>query len=209
MNEPTIDMMKVKETYERYVEKIRSAGGLKPTHEFHNLTTDEHIIRVAQAAYAMYFSSDLHTIAMLHDIGKFEVHEDGKFPKHAEASAEIARSIGVPEYLCVIIEQHSWIYNIHECGQKSVRKFLRKLTKDGEYDQLRQLSLYIMLQECDKEGFSEVGREQREKDIKVFMEKVNLAIDKDIEKALPPFVRGKAGVGKSKVMEEYYNGQSG
>jgi putative nucleotidyltransferase with HDIG domain len=155
-------------------ERRKEMRNMKPNHKFHNEDTYSHSISVVQhsskLAYQLDLSDDaedqLRTACYAHDLGKVETwNPEGSpwFRGHEEVSADIlvANGFDPDDDIVNAVRYHGRLQQFDKMSDKARRKLVNKISN---------LKLFIMLQLCDAEGFSDYGRTQALKQLKEFVD---------------------------------------
>lgn len=146
---------------------------MTPKHIFHNSNTYTHTLRVAYHAnilnseLSLPYSEfqQLSTACFAHDLGKVETWNPKGSPwfrGHEEVSADILVANGFDEDDDIVnaVRYHGRLQQFDKMGHKARLKLLNKISN---------VKLFIMLQLCDAEGFSDYGRTQALKQLKEFV----------------------------------------
>ena len=137
---------------------------MKPDHKFHNRNTYDHTIAVHNHAFKLYDSLSLNdeeeeqllTTCFAHDLGKVETwNPEGSpwFRGHEEVSADllIANGFDKDDDIVNAVRYHGRLQQFDKMGHKARLKLLNKISN---------VKLFIMLQLCDANGFSDYGKKQ-------------------------------------------------
>lgn len=146
---------------------------MTPKHIFHNCNTYTHTFRVAYHANILNSKlnlphdefEQLTTACYAHDLGKVETwNPEGSpwFRGHEEVSADIlvANGFDKDDNIVNAVRLHGRLQQFDKMGDKARRKLVNKISN---------LKLFIMLQLCDAEGFSDYGKEQALKQLQEFI----------------------------------------
>jgi len=146
---------------------------MKPEHKFHRDDTFTHTMLVAFHATELKTKLDLTddefdeltTTCYAHDLGKVETwNPQGSpwFRGHEEVSADllIANGFDKDDDIVNAVRYHGRLQQFDKMGHKARLKLLNKISN---------VKLFIMLQLCDAEGFSDYGRTQALKQLKEFV----------------------------------------
>ena len=155
------------------MERKKQMRKMKPEHKFHDEDTFCHSISVVQHSskieYILNLNHDeyiqLRTACYAHDLGKVETwNPEGSpwFRGHEEVSADIlvANGFDPDDDIVNAIRYHGRLQQFDKMSDKARRKLVNKISN---------LKLFIMLQLCDAEGFSDYGRTQALKQLKEFV----------------------------------------
>ena len=147
---------------------------MKPNHKFHDKNTYTHTMLVALHADELKTTlilnhdefDELTTACYAHDLGKVETwNPEGSpwFRGHEEVSADILISNGFDpdDHIVNAVRYHGRLQQFDKMSDKARRKLVNKISN---------LKLFIMLQLCDAEGFSDYGRTQALKQLKEFVD---------------------------------------
>ena len=137
---------------------------MTPKHIFHNCNTYTHTFRVAYHASILNSKlnltnsefNQLSTACFAHDLGKVETwNPEGSpwFRGHEEVSADIlvANGFDKDDDIVNAVRYHGRLQQFDKMGNKARLKLLNKITN---------VKLFIMLQLCDANGFSDYGKKQ-------------------------------------------------
>jgi hypothetical protein len=137
---------------------------MTPKHIFHNSNTYTHTLRVAYHAnilnseLSLSYSEfqQLSTACFAHDLGKVETwNPEGSpwFRGHEEVSADllVANGFDKDDDIVNAVRYHGRLQQFDKMGDKARRKLVNKISN---------LKLFIMLQLCDANGFSDYGKKQ-------------------------------------------------
>ena len=137
---------------------------MKPNHKFHNRNTYDHTIAVYNHGIKLIDPLNLNgleegqllTACIAHDLGKVETwNPEGSpwFRGHEEVSADIlvANGFDKDDDIVNAVRLHGRLQQFDKMGDKARLKLLNKITN---------VKLFIMLQLCDANGFSDYGKEQ-------------------------------------------------
>lgn len=146
---------------------------MRPMHKFHARNTYSHTILVAAHATELETKLNLKhdefeqltTACYAHDLGKVETwNPEGSpwFRGHEEVSADIlvANGFDPDDDIVNAVRYHGRLQQFDKMGDKARRKLVNKISN---------LKLFIMLQLCDAEGFSDYGKTQALKQLKEFV----------------------------------------
>lgn len=147
---------------------------MRPMHKFHSRNTYSHTMLVAFHATELKTTLDLTddefdqltTACYAHDLGKVETwNPEGSpwFRGHEEVSANIliANGFDPDDDIVNAVRYHGRLQQFDKMSDKARRKLVNKISN---------LKLFIMLQLCDAEGFSDYGRTQALKQLKEFVD---------------------------------------
>lgn len=137
---------------------------MKPNHKFHDEDTYTHTMLVTLHATTLKNELDLTydeddqltTACYAHDLGKVETwNPEGSpwFRGHEEVSADIlvANRFDPNDDIVNAVRYHGRLQQFDKMGDKARSKLVNKISN---------LKLFIMLQLCDAEGFSDYGKTQ-------------------------------------------------
>jgi hypothetical protein len=137
---------------------------MKPEHKFHRDDTFTHTMLVAFHATELKTKLDLTddefdeltTTCYAHDLGKVETwNPEGSpwFRGHEEVSADllIANGFDKDDDIVNAVRYHGRLQQFDKMGHKARLKLLNKISN---------VKLFIMLQLCDANGFSDYGKKQ-------------------------------------------------
>ena len=146
---------------------------MKPNHKFHDEDTYSHSISVVQHSSKLEYELDLtededvqlRTACYAHDLGKVETwNPEGSpwFRGHEEVSADIlvANGFDPDDDIVNAVRYHGRLQQFDKMGIKARNKLVNKISN---------LKLFIMLQLCDAEGFSQYGKTQSLKQLRDFV----------------------------------------
>ena len=163
---------------------------MKPNHKFHNENTFWHTMLVvcysAELKTTLDLTNDefdeLTTACYAHDLGKVETwNPEGSpwFRGHEEVSADIlvANGFDPNDHIVNAVRYHGRLQQFDKMSDKARRKLVNKISN---------LKLFIMLQLCDAEGFSDYGKTQSLKQLKDF---VHFAYDYPEIKDMPDWLQ--------------------
>lgn len=145
-------------------QRTKEMRNMKPDHKFHDEDTYNHTISVAINSLKLRHKLDLNTnedeqlrtACYAHDLGKVETwNPEGSpwFRGHEEVSADIlvANGFDPDDDIVNAVRYHGRLQQFDKMSDKARRKLVNKISN---------LKLFIMLQLCDAEGFSDYGRTQ-------------------------------------------------
>jgi len=146
---------------------------MKPDHKFHNRNTYDHTITVYDHGNTLIDplslkideAGQLLTACIAHDLGKVETwNPEGSpwFRGHEEVSADIlvANGFDPNDDIVNAVRYHGRLQQFDKMSDKARRKLVNKISN---------LKLFIMLQLCDAEGFSDYGKTQALKQLNEFV----------------------------------------
>ena len=155
------------------MERRKEMRNMKPDHKFHDEDTYSHSISVVQHSSKIEYKLDLtedeyaqlRTACYAHDLGKVETwNPEGSpwFRGHEEVSADIlvANGFDPDDDIVNAVRYHGRLQQFDKMSDKARRKLVNKISN---------LKLFIMLQLCDAEGFSDYGKTQALKQLNEFV----------------------------------------
>lgn len=155
------------------MERRKEMRNMKPDHKFHDEDTYTHTMLVTSHATILKKQLDLTydefdqltTACYAHDLGKVETwNPEGSpwFRGHEEVSADIlvANGFDPDDDIVNAVRYHGRLQQFDKMSDKARRKLVNKISN---------LKLFIMLQLCDAEGFSDYGKTQALKQLKEFV----------------------------------------
>ena len=155
------------------MERRKEMRKMKPDHKFHDEDTHTHSIYVVQHSSKLEYKLDLtddeykqlRTACYAHDLGKVETWNPKGSPwfrGHEEVSADILVANGFDQDNDIVnaVRYHGRLQQFDKMSDKARRKLVNKISN---------LKLFIMLQLCDAEGFSDYGKTQALKQLNEFV----------------------------------------
>lgn len=155
------------------MERRKEMRNMKPNHKFHDEDTYTHSMLVALHATELKTKLNLNddefdqltTACYAHDLGKVETwNPEGSpwFRGHEEVSADllVANGFDPDDDIVNAVRYHGRLQQFDKMGDKARRKLVNKISN---------LKLFIMLQLCDAEGFSDYGKMQALKQLEDFV----------------------------------------